>query len=76
MQAVPPQSSLNKSAAPPLELQNLPEPPSQTGYEPSNTLERSGAEVVEEFLTAEDECEFNSYYATFLITKVNFFFSR
>nr|GMD81661.1 putative G3BP-like protein isoform X1 [Ipomoea batatas] len=54
VQAVPLQAS-NKPAPPSSEWQDVPDPPSQPACVPSNSVERSGAEVVEEYPAVEDE---------------------
>nr|GMD75441.1 putative G3BP-like protein isoform X1 [Ipomoea batatas] len=61
VQAVPLQAS-NKPAPPSSEWQDVPDPPSQPACVPSNSVERSGAEVVEEYPAVEDEMEVKSVY--------------
>ncbi|XP_019180548.1 PREDICTED: uncharacterized protein LOC109175679 isoform X4 [Ipomoea nil] len=61
VQAVPVQAS-NKPAPPSSEWQDVPDPPSQPACVPSNSVERSGAEVVEEYPAVEDEMEVKSVY--------------
>ncbi|KAL0392668.1 UNVERIFIED_CONTAM: hypothetical protein Sradi_2489600 [Sesamum radiatum] len=59
--AVPSQSSSNKPAAP-SEWQHIPETPGQPSVAPSNTMERSVIETLEEMSALEDEVEVKSVY--------------
>ncbi|KAL0433206.1 UNVERIFIED_CONTAM: Nuclear transport factor 2 [Sesamum latifolium] len=59
--AVPSQSSSNKPAAP-SEWQHIPETPGQPSDAPSNTIERSVIETLEETSALEDEVEVKSVY--------------
>ncbi|KAL2242598.1 UNVERIFIED_CONTAM: hypothetical protein Sindi_0377800, partial [Sesamum indicum] len=59
--AVPSQSSSDKPAAP-SEWQHIPETPGQPSVAPSNTVERSVIETLEETSALEDEVEVKSVY--------------